>query len=282
LLSGQGDGGSVSVSSLMRAVQEGLKIKGVYLSQRSHGTSLAVLADGPIKSPADFKGKNIGTFSTTSSRNFDGQAMIAAAGLNPKSDVSWVPVGFGVQAMTALKNGSVAGLILWDNAYATIENMGTKLRYFDFPFQKNLVGYTMITTDEKLKTDRKKIIGYLRGLAKGAVFAQVNPKAASCIYMEISGKMKTSKNPAKEMADETNVIRTNSVNAEVEPDDTNIGSFPKEKMQHTQKYYFDQGILNKIISVEEYYVTDPEFYRAINDFDRQTVVAEAKNYQGCQ
>jgi hypothetical protein len=53
-------------------------------------------------------------------------------------------------------------------------------------------------------------------------------------------------------------------------------------MQHTQKYYFDQGILNKIISVEEYYVTDPEFYRAINDFDRQTVVAEAKNYQGCQ
>ncbi len=84
------------------------------------------------------------------------------------------------------------------------------------------------------------------------------------------------------MADEANVIRTNSVNAGVGPDSTDIGTFPKEKMEHTQKYYYDQGILKKIIDVDEYYVTDPEFFKAINDFDRKAVIADAKNYKGCK
>ena len=284
LLAGRGNAGSVSVASLMQAVQAGLKIKGVYLSQKHHGTSLAVLDDGPIKTPQDFKGKNIGTFSTTSSRNFDGQAMVAAAGLDPQKDVSWVPVGVGVQAMTALKNGSVAGLILWDNAYVGIENLGTKLRYFNFPFQDNLVGFAMITSEKRLEdpAERKKIIGYLKGLAKGALFSQVNPDAAACIYMEVSERAKTSKDPAKERSDETGIIKQNSITAGVKEGDKDIGSFPKDKMEKTQQYYKDQGILKEIVSVEEYFVSDPEFYKAINDFDQAKVIADAKNYPSCK
>ena len=245
MLSGQGDAGSVSVSSLMKAVQTGLKIKGVFLSSREHGTSLAVLADGPIKSPADFKGKSIGTFSTTSSRNFDGQAMVAAAGLNPQKDVSWVPVGFGVQAMTALKNGSVAGLILWDSAYTVIENMGTKLKYFTFPFQANLVGFTMIATEDKLKNERPKLVKFFRAMSKGLLFEEANPKAAACIYMEVTGKMKSSKNPMKELDDSANIIKTTAKTTAVKLDDKLFGTYPKDKMEFTQKYYLDQGILDK-------------------------------------
>ena len=282
MLSGQGDGGSVSVSALMKAVQTGLKIKGVYLSSALHGTSLAVLADGPIKTPADFKGKNIGTFSTTSSRNFDGQAMIAAAGLDPQKDVSWVPVGVGVQAMTALKNGSVAGLILWDSAYTGIENMGTKLRYFTFPFQDNLVGFTMIATEDKLKNERKKIIGFLRGLAKGQLFERANPDAAACIYMEVTGKVKSSKDPKKELQDSANIIRTTSESSGVNVGDKTFGTFPKAKMEFTQKYYLDQKILDKTLPVEEYTVNDPSFYQEIANFDQQAVLDQAKNYPSCK
>jgi NitT/TauT family transport system substrate-binding protein len=282
MLSGQGDGGSVSVSSLMKAVQTGLKIKGVYLSGALHGTALAVLADGPIKTPADFKGKNIGTFSTTSSRNFDGQAMIAAAGLDPQKDVSWVPVGFGVQAMTALKNDSVAGLILWDSAYTAIENMGTKLKYFTFPFQDNLVGFTMVATEEKLKNERKKVIGFLRGLAKGQLFERANPDASACIYMEVTGKKNSSKDPKKELDDAANIIRTTSESSGVNVGDKIFGTFPKEKMEFTQQYYLSQKILNKSLPVEEYFVTDPSFYQEIADFDHEAVLNQAKNYPSCK
>jgi NitT/TauT family transport system substrate-binding protein len=282
MLSGQGDAGSVSVSSLMKAVQTGLKIKGVFLSSREHGTSLAVLADGPIKSPADFKGKSIGTFSTTSSRNFDGQAMIAAAGLDPQKDVSSVPVGFGVQAMTALKNGSVAGLILWDSAYTVIENMGTKLKYFTFPFQENLVGFTMIATEEKIKNERPKLIKFFRALAKGLVFEEANPEAAACIYMEVTGKMKSSKNPQKELRDAANIIRTTAKTTAVKLDDKLFGTYPKDKMEFTQKYYLKQGILDKSLPVENYYVTDPSFYSEIANFDRKPIIEQAKNYPSCK
>ena len=281
MLSGQGDGGSVAVSALMKAVQTGLKIKGVYLSSALHGTALAVLADGPIKSPADFKGKSIGTFSTTSSRNFDGQAMIAAAGLDPQKDVSWVPVGFGVQAMTALKNGSVSGLILWDAAYTAIENLGLKLKYFTFPFQDNLVGFTMIATEDKLKNERKKIIGFLRGLAKGQLFERANPDAAACIYMEVTGKMKTSKDPKKELHDAANIVRTTSESTGVNIGDKTFGTFPKAKMEFTQKYYLDQKILDKTLPVEDYTVNDPSFYQEIANFDHQAVLDQAKNYPKC-
>lgn len=281
-LQGQGDAGSVGVSALMKAVQTGLKIKGIYLSTRTHGTALAVLDGGPIKSPADFKGKNIGTFSTTSSRNFDGEAMIAAAGLDPKKDVSWVPVGFGVQAMTALKNGTVAGLILWDAAYAVIENNGTKLKYFTFPFQDNLVGFTMFATEEKIAKERSKLIHFLRALAKGQVFERANPEAAACIYMQVTGKMESSKDPAKDLADFTHIVHADSQSNGVKLTDKSFGTYPKDKMEFTQTYYLKQKIIDRIIPVENYYVTDPEFYKEIADFDTEEVIKQAKSYPKCK
>jgi NitT/TauT family transport system substrate-binding protein len=282
VLSGQGDAGSVGVSALMKAVQTGLKIKGIYLSTRLHGTALAVLDDGPIKSPADFKGKSIGTFSTTSSRNFDGEAMIAAAGLDPKKDVSWVPVGFGVQAMTALKNGTVAGLILWDTAYAVIENMGTKLKYFTFPFQDNLVGFTMFSTEEKIANERPKLIRFLRALAKGQVFERANPEAAACIYMQVTGKMESSKDPMKELADNTHIAEADASSNGVHVNDKSFGTYPKDKVEFTQEYYLKQKILDRVIPVENYYVTDPEFYKEISNFDTAEVVKQAKSYPKCK
>jgi len=282
MLAGQGDGGSVGVSALMKAVQTGLKVKGIYLSTRLHGTALAILDGGPIKSAADFKGKSIGTFSTTSSRNFDGEAMIAAAGLDPKKDVSWVPVGDGVQAMTALKNGTVAGLILWDTAYAVIENAGTKLKYLTFPFQENLVGFTMFSTDEKIAKERPKLIRFLRALAKGQVFEQANPEAAACIYMQVTGKLEGSKDPAKELSDFANISRADAESNGVRPGDKLFGWYPKDKLEFTQEYYLKQKLLDRIVPVENYYVTDPEFYKDISNFDPEEVVKEAMNYPKCK
>jgi NitT/TauT family transport system substrate-binding protein len=282
MLAGQGNSGSVSISSLMQAVQTGLKIKGVFLSSRPHGTSLAVLANGPIKTPADFKGKSIGTFSTTSSRNFDGHAMVAAAGLDPKKDVSWVPVGAGVPALKALQDGSVAGLILWDSAYAALENLGAKLTYFTFPFQDNLLGFTMIATEEMIKNDRDKLIRFLRGLAKGLLFQSVNPEAAACIYMEATGKMKSSSNPRRELSDAVNIVRSTARTTGISPSDKIFGSYPKDKMEFTQEYYVKQGILSTKSPIEAYYVNDDAFYREISDFDRQAIIDQAKSYVGCR
>ena len=72
------------------------------------------MADGPIKDPKELKGKKIGVMSMGASRTLDGFAMTQAAGLDPKTDVEWLPVGFGVQAALALQRGDVQALVLWD------------------------------------------------------------------------------------------------------------------------------------------------------------------------
>ena len=78
----------------------------------------------PTQIDWNLKGKRIGVFSMTSMRTFDGKAMVKAAGLDPDKDVSWVPVGIGAQAATALSRGDVDALTLWDSTYTDIENLG--------------------------------------------------------------------------------------------------------------------------------------------------------------
>ncbi len=183
LAAGQGDAGLGAPPAILLARNSGANVRAIYNSVRNHGTALAVLADGPIKDPKELKGKKVGVMSMGASRTLDGYAMAQAAGLDPKKDVEWLPVGFGVQAALALKRGDVQALALWDLTYADMEANGIPLRYFTFPFQENIFGYVYVSTDEKLKTRRADIIKVLRAGAKAQVFQAANMDAAACAYL---------------------------------------------------------------------------------------------------
>ena len=141
---GQGDAGLGAPPAILLARNSGANVRAIYNSVRNHGTALAVMADGPIKDPKELKGKKVGVMSMGASRTLDGYAMAQAAGLDPKNDVEWLPVGFGVQAALALKRGDVQAFVLWDLTYADMEANGIQLRYFTFPFQEDIFGYVYV------------------------------------------------------------------------------------------------------------------------------------------
>ena len=59
------------------------------------------------------------------------RAQVAAAGLNPDSDINIVVAGEGAQPAAMIKNHQVDALSQFDTQYALIENAGVKMRYLD-------------------------------------------------------------------------------------------------------------------------------------------------------
>jgi len=277
LAAGQGDAGLGAPPAILLARNSGANVRAIYNSVRNHGTALAVLADGPIKDPKELKGKKVGVMSMGASRTLDGYAMAQAAGLDPKKDVEWLPVGFGVQAALALKRGDVQALALWDLTYADMEANGIPLRYFTFPFQENIFGYVYVSTDEKLKTRRADIIKVLRAGAKAQVFQAANMEAAACAYLIESGRWDTAADKPKAFEAALAVVKQDTLRSPV-PEQGSIGTFPPGSWEKVRDYYHSLGVIKDKLAPEDYFVTDPKFYAEVNDFDRAKIEAMAKNY----
>lgn len=276
LSAGQGDAGLGAPPAVLLARNSGAKVRAIFNSIQNHGTALAVLADGPIKDAKDLKGKKIGVLSMGASRTLDGYAMVQAAGLDPKTDVEWLPVGFGVQAAIALQRGDVQALALWDLTYADMEANGFKMRYFTFPFQEGIFGYVYVSTDEKIKARRGAIIKVLRAGAKAAHFQKANPEAAACIFLMESGRWDTTPDKAKAYKAALAVTMQDVERSKISM--TDFGTFPAGGWEKVRDYYQGLGVIKDKLAAEEYYVTDPAFYAEANKFDVGKVVEMAKAY----
>jgi NitT/TauT family transport system substrate-binding protein len=276
LAAGNGDAGLGAPPAILLARENGANVRAIFNSVASHGTAIAVMADGPIKDPKDLKGKKIGVLSMGASRTLDGYAMVEAAGLNPKTDVEWLPVGFGVRAALALQRGDVQALVLWDLTYADMEANGFKLKYFTFPFQKDIFGYVAVTTDEKLAARRDAIVKLLRAIAKATIFQKTNPEATACIYLIESGRWDAASDKAiaykAALAVVEQTAKYSSITAE------GVGQFPAGSWEKVRDYYVNLGVAKKKLPAGDYYVTDPAFYAEINKFDRSKIEAMARAY----
>jgi len=276
LAAGKGDAGLGAPPAVLLARGSGAKVRAIFNSVPYHGTSIAVLDNGPIKDAKQLKGKKIGVMSMGASRTLDGYAMVQAAGLDPKADVEWLPVGFGVQAAVALQRGDVQALVLWDLTYADMEANGFKLRYFSFPFQEGLFGYVFVTTDEKLAARRADIVKLLRADAKATVFAETNPEAAACIYLIESGRWETAPDKAKAYQAAIAVVKLDaSGRSDIKED---VGTFPEGGWEKVRDYYFSLGVIKEKLPPSDYYVTDAAFYKEANNFDKDKIIAMARAY----
>ena len=276
---GQADVGLSSVPGIILARERGIPAVAVYDYLPGHSTALATLRDGPIKQPSDLKGKKIGVISMASTRTFDGKAMVRAAGLDPDKDVEWLPVGFGAQAAAALTRGDVAALALWDATYVDIQNEGVNLKFFTFPFQKDLIGFVYFTTDPQFKQRRDDLIKFFRATTKGIVFATANPEAATCAYLEETKGLEQSRDRKKTFQNALNVVKNNVDNA-TRPAGVQLwGSWARDAWATNEKYYRELGVVKGGVPANQFFVADEAFYKAINDFDAEKVRKQAQDYK---
>ena len=173
--SGQADAGLAGPEQLPSANQQGADLVAIYQHAYSPIFPVAYLDGSKYQSIQSLKGARIGVLSHASGAVPVLQAILQGAGLS-LNDVHLVPIGFGAQAVAAVKAGSVDFLAYYDSGYALMENQGVKLRTYQDPSLTNKYPGQVIFTSQKTLSDRgTALVGMLRGMTKSIKYCTSQP-----------------------------------------------------------------------------------------------------------
>jgi NitT/TauT family transport system substrate-binding protein len=241
--------------------------------------SLAVDADGPIKSIKDLKGKTIGVFNLATGGIGLLNALLRANGMDPAKDVELIAVGMGVAPVDAMRTGKAQGLMYWGSGTASFENAGLKLRKLigdDWPTYPD---YSLVTLQATADKNPDMMVALGRGTAKAAVFAITNPTCAVKLHWVHYPGSKPAGDEAAAMKRDLHSLETHLVSTtyaftrfgkgklwgRFDAGDWNrLSQFMLEAKQISKP--FDAGLLELKI---------PNFYEKISDFDPEPIKAAA-------
>lgn len=175
VLNGSAQYGMPPPENVIIAFQKGAPLKFFFAFTSRSPFPLAVMADSPYKTPADFKDKNIGVHSMTAVQFYTTQAILGSAGLKLDTDFKLVDVGAGPAALKALESGQIAALSTNVLNYAGFENRGAKFRYINTPQIEPIFGWSLITSASYLAANKQEAIGMARAFNRGQLFCRENP-----------------------------------------------------------------------------------------------------------
>lgn len=270
-----GQGAPVTV---LNAIIEGVPATCVYNLIPKYGSGLAVLDDSPIKSIGDLeKGMLIGVSALASGRVPEAETMLEHWGFGP-DDVSIVAVGTGSQAAGALTTGQVDGLYMWDQAYATLEGQGIKLRVLRdvFPGSEKLMDYVQFFSTDMVNNHPDKVEGYGRAMAKGLLWSITNPAGALDLFYKEFPAYK----PVQAEVYEGDLFALTSYanQHKIEGSDAiGYGHFPEGFVEFTTDFLYENGKLDKVDDYNILYTN--KFLESYNDFDEEAVIKSAQEYE---
>lgn len=278
---GKADIGQSNEIQLMLAREKGVPLKVVMTFNREFGSRMGVLANSPIKSIQQLRGQIIGVASLSAAQVPFARAMVATGGLNPDTDVTLVPVGFGAQPLALLLSGRVAAVAFWTSQFSVWEIAGHDFRYFPAPFFPNDVpGYNFVAHEDLIGDRRTVLVGLLRGIAKGILFSQTDPEAAlKLFYRANPTKKPVGVDAEQKIANDLELLKRGLTLSAIEGRRIEQwGANYKPGWEAVRDFYIAQGTLHEKRDVEEYYVS-PRVTDEINRFDAEDVVKSAANYQ---
>jgi NitT/TauT family transport system substrate-binding protein len=277
---GNGDIGAASPGQAIVGMQPHLDLAVRYFYNMLYSSIwlISVPVESPIKTLADLRGKKLGVTAMGTAGITFGSAFVKAAGLNPATDITFLAVGGGAQAMTAVRQGMVDGLMFWDTAVAKFEANGLHLRNLSLPPQvTGLPDVSMLAQPATLQKRPRMAVGMGRSLAKAYDFCMANPEAA----VRIVWKNYPESRPAGLTTDQALSGTVNAMMARL-----NIWDDPRTNNQHglflesswksLVTFLQTQNVLTQAVPIERIYTN--EFIAEINRYDRAAVIAAAKSY----
>ena len=167
IVAGNAEIGEVNASVVVQANSKNDLPVRMVMSNGVIDWSVAVDADGPIKSIKDLKGKTIGVFSLATGGISYLNSYLRADGLDPAKDIELVALGLGATPIDAMRNNKVQGLLYWAGAIATFENAGLKLRRLVGEGWRSYPDYSMVTMQSTIDKNPDMVVAIARGAAKG-------------------------------------------------------------------------------------------------------------------
>ena len=270
---GQGDLSVAGCDGVVIGRTQGQNMRCCFVHAQRQIYGVAVLDDSPIKAVADLKGKTLGVQGLGSGAVPYTKGLLKENGLNPDADVTFVEIGVGPAAISALKGGRVDASAAWDTEFFQYEQAGLSLRYFNSPALAHLPGSGVHIRDEDLDKRAQLIEGYLRAYTKGMVFSMENPAAA----VELMGRQ-----VPDVLKDKDKSVGTLKKRQEIFklPDEAN-GVWGWSKVSLWDEYVnflFDNGLMKSKVDGSE--VWTDRFLQAANRFDADQLRRQARDWRG--
>jgi NitT/TauT family transport system substrate-binding protein len=174
---------------LMVPVSKGSPLVAFYNMITQNFQMPAVPDESPIRKLTDLRGKKLGIIGQATATIPIVKACLKDAGVDPDKEVTFIDVGYGAQAATALwVTKQVDALAMYDSVYAAIESVNAsryKLRVLTSPLSDRISFQTaLVATPETLAKRRDALVRLGRAHAKATVFALENPAAAAQIHFK--------------------------------------------------------------------------------------------------
>lgn len=281
LASGNAEIGWASPAQAVIGMQDGAKspldIRYFYNVNYRNIWSITVPTESEIRSVSDLKGKKIGVTALGSAGTNYGKAYLRSAGLNPDTDVTFIPIGAGGQAMAALKQKVVDALVFWETANIQFELSGVDLR--TVPIDENLAklpDVSLLARNETIRNNSKMLIGFARAVAKGIDFSLANRAAGALITWKMYPESKPAEaDPEKRLA--RGVKMTRSILGWVDSETgEKHGLFIAPRWENLSNFLLEGKQITKAVSTSRMYTND--FIDQINQYDRSAIVRQAKGF----
>jgi NitT/TauT family transport system substrate-binding protein len=138
-----------------------------------------------IKTYADLKGKKIGVSDFGGTEYPVTKRVLKSLGIDPETDVKWIPVGNGIQAGIALQREAIDALAYYDTGFGQIEAANVPIRFLPRPDNLPMIGGQFLTAKrEFLAKERKLAIGFARSVAKASIFLDASPEAGARAFLK--------------------------------------------------------------------------------------------------
>lgn len=274
--SGDADIAHIVFTPIILGHENGLGGKFFYQTYTHMMYFLAARKGSDVKSVADLKGKKIGVFSMGSAAIYVTKSMAHTAGIDD-SELQFLPVSAGTQALAALDAGMVDVLALWDSVYGSYEAAGESLNYIYHPTLKDVGNGGFFASDKVIAEKADALKGFSRAIAKATVFLKANPEAAARIYWDVNVG-------AKQGGDEAAALKRTAIEMQFVAEAFDVEKRPNQKFGELDSDDIQANIdllkENKLLTAEvkpEDIVTEA-FVPAANDFDVEKVKSAAKSW----
>ncbi len=270
---GKGDISALSYEAVLQGYEKGLKLKYFFSRAERYTNEVAVLADSPVHTLGDLKGKNIGVINIGSAGEVTAKLMLEGVGIHP-TDVTYSPIGVGAQAYQAVINHQVDAV-----GYPTGEIVpmsvitGRKFREFRDPILTDVPNAGYATTPANIVAKADALKRFARAIVHAAIFTRENPRVAARWFLEAIGT-KFSEADVDKKAGIFVALRADIPGTD--PMSKHIGALQLTGMQIYAKVLQQYGMTKEVVPVND--VVTNAFIDYANDFDHKAAIAAAKAY----
>lgn len=231
---------------------------------------LAVPDDSTIRTVRDLKGHTIGVLTLTAGSYLLARAVVKASGLDPDSDVRWLPVGVGDQAAAAYSKGQIQAFGTWD----TVENvvirqiLNKKVRVLASPLNGIPGGSGFVVRTKYLEANYNLLVKYLRAIYMAEEWTLSHSREGVLIHWDKFpvAKPGASRNYDQVLAAQTEVLKARMELLRPKEPAALWGTPPIAALQKSMDIFYKNGVMKKPLEIAAF--MDQRASKEANQFDR--------------